>query len=230
MTGFNTNEGAIFINPRSSTSDQFTKFFRTLLPKLSTEDIRILNETYADPASVTSSPYTETRRGLGQQFFRLEQAYGHFAYISPVRQTAQFASSKSPVWLYQFAATSRREGGADHCDHNNFVTYNKEVREFSPSIREISAKMHSYWTSFITTGDPNTEEGLWKERATWPKFVGNEIGAGEKKGWGKIAVFGDGNDEIAGGSERGMAVKIIDDTWVREECGFWESRTELFES
>lgn len=87
--------------------------------------------------------------------------------------------------------------------------------------------MHSYWTSFITTGDPNKEEGLWKERATWPKF---QTGTGENKGWGKIAVFGSGNDEISGGKERGMAVKIIDDTWVREECGFWESRTELFES
>ncbi|CAG8953801.1 hypothetical protein HYFRA_00006693 [Hymenoscyphus fraxineus] len=228
MTGFNTNEGAIFIDPGISTSDQFTKFFRVLLPNLSTEDLRILNEIYPDPTTDPSSPYVETRKELGRQFFRMEQAYGHFAYISPVRQTAHFAaSSGSPVWLYQFAATSRREGGADHCDHNNFVTYNKELREFSPSIREISAKMHSYWTSFVTTGDPNAEEGLWKERATWPRFGVGDAAEGK---WGKIAVFGEGNDEIAGGGERGVAVKIVEDGWVRGECGFWEGRTELFES
>ncbi|CAG8981161.1 hypothetical protein HYALB_00005876 [Hymenoscyphus albidus] len=217
MTGFNTNEGAIFIDPGISTSDQFTKFFRVLLPNLSMEDLRILNETYPDPTTDPSSPYVEARKELGKQFFCMEQAYGHFAYISPVRQPAHFAaSSGSPVWLYQFAATSRREGGADHCDHNNFVTYNREIREFSPSIRDISAKMHSYWTS-----------GVVKERATWPKFGVGDVAEGK---WGKIAVFGEGNDEIAGGGERGVAVKIVEDVWVREECGFWERRTELFES
>ena len=161
LTGFNTNEGAIFVNHTFSTNEQFTSFFHTLLPKLTPTDMSTLSATYPDPLTNATSPYQEFRTGsdIGSQYTRLEQAYGHFAYVNPVRQTAHFASKDAPVWLYHFAVNSRYEGGADHGDHDSFVTYDMIIRDRSPSLREISAKMHAYWTSFITTGDPNSEEG-----------------------------------------------------------------------
>jgi hypothetical protein len=65
-----------------------------------------------------------------------------------------------------------------------------------------------------------------EERATWPKFT---MDAGGKK-YGRAAIFGSGNSEIAGGKEKGMAVKVEEDTWRRKECQYWDERTELFES
>ncbi|KAG9234308.1 cholinesterase [Amylocarpus encephaloides] len=228
MTGFNTNEGANFINPGIATSNEFTTFFSNLIPNFSSDDIRALADMYPDPISDPDSPYVETRPGLGAQFFRTEQAYGHFAYINPVRQTTNFSSQKSSVWLYQFAAKVAREGTL-HAAHDNFATYNIDIWERSPSLREITGKMHAYWTSFITTGDPNTEPGRWEERLTWPKFVmGSETG--DQTQYGEIAVFGQGNDEMTGGAEQGAAVKIVDDGWARDQCMFWDKRTELFES
>jgi hypothetical protein len=161
LTGFNTNEGAVFVDPTVSTDEQFTAFFSLLLPKLSTSDITTLQQTYPDPLTNPTSPFKELRSRdfIGPQYTRLEQAYGHFAYVSPVRQTVDYASKKTPVWLYRFEVNSRHEGGADHGDHDNFVTYDQEIREVSPNVREISGKMHAYWTSFVTTGDPNAEGG-----------------------------------------------------------------------
>ncbi|RDL39149.1 uncharacterized protein BP5553_03489 [Venustampulla echinocandica] len=225
LTGFNTNEGAIFIEPTISTSAQFTSFFATLLPTFSPDDLEALGKVYPDPITHPSSPYTETRKniGLGAQFFRTEQAYGHYAYIAPVRQTARFASKgPAPVYLYHYAVTGRKDGGADHGDHNDFVTYSQEIRNVSPSVMEISANMHAYWTSFITTGDPNTEGGLAKERPTWPKYD-------YAQGVGKVALFGEGNDELASGNQKGVVVKIVDDLWAKEECQFWMERTGLSE-
>ncbi|KAH8687241.1 carboxylesterase [Tricladium varicosporioides] len=221
ITGFNTNEGAMFVPSNLNTTTEFTSFFKTLLPNLSPEDLVALQETYPDPVAHPESKYVETRAGKAPQFSRTEQAYGHFAYVAPVKQTAQFAVKGGlPVYLYHFAVKSH-EDGTDHGDHNSFVTYDKKIRDESPSIREVSAKMHAYWSSFVTTGDPNLEEGQWKERATWPKYSGEG---------GKMAVFGEGNDEIPGGGHRGVAVQIVEDGWAREECKFWMNRTEKFES
>ena len=81
--------------------------------------------------------------------------------------------------------------------------------------------MHAYWTSFILTGDPNAVKGKLGDRVVWPKF--NADGKGE------MVVFGEGNNELIGGKEKGDAVKIGNDTGVREVCKFWMERTELFE-
>ena len=114
LTGYNTNEGAMFTPPGISTPLAFTSFFRTLLPGLSETDLTTLEDLYPDPSTDSSSIYRETRRGLGAQFKRTEQAYGHFAYVAPVKQTARFAANAenaAPVYLYHFAAESSARGG-----------------------------------------------------------------------------------------------------------------------
>jgi carboxylesterase type B len=223
LTGFNTNEGARFVPASTSTGRQFTKFFRTLLPGLSDKDLAELNEMYPDPLIHPSSKYRETRTIVGPQFKRIEQAYGHFAYAAPVRHTAHFAStSDAPVYLYHFAVSSSVKGGADHGTHVAFPTYSQEVRDISDTIDEITGSMHAYWTSFITTGDPNKIRGRFPKRPVWPAYRSG-------KEPGKLVMFGEGNDEIAGGDSEGVAMQIVDDTWAVEECEYWWNRTKLSE-
>lgn len=223
LTGFNTNEGAMFVPASTATGKQFTNFFRTLLPGLSDKDVAKLNEMYPDPLIHPSSKYRETRNGVGAQFKRIEQAYGHFAYTAPVRHTAHFAAiSDVPVYLYHFAVSSSVKGGADHGSHQSFPTYNDEVRDVSDTIDEVTGSMHAYWTSFITTGDPNKIKGRFPNRPTWPVYI-------PEKGKGKLVVFGEGNDEIAGGENEGIAVQVADETFAVVECEYWWDRTELFE-
>jgi len=75
-------------------------------------------------------------------------------------------------------------------------------------------------TSRCYRGDPNAIEGRYPDRLPWPAYTRDA---------GKLIVFGAGNDEYAGGQNKGTAVQIMDDTWALEECRFWWARTELFE-
>jgi carboxylesterase type B len=214
----------MFVPASTATGKQFTNFFRTLLPGLSDKDLAKLNEMYPDPLIHPSSKYRETRKGVGAQFKRIEQAYGHFAYTAPVRHTAHFAATSDvPVYLYHFALSSSVKGGADHGSHQPFLTYNDEVRDVSDTIDEVTGSMHAYWTSFITTSDPNKIKGRFPNRPLWPVYI-------PEKGKGKLVVFGEGNDEMAGGENEGIAVQVANETFAVEECEYWWDRTELFES
>ncbi len=112
-------------------------------------------------------------------------------------------------------------GGAGHGTNNPFVTYNHDIHSRSPSLKEISGTMNAYWTSFILTGDPNTVKGRF-DRPEWPRYSAGE-------GEGKVVVFGEGNDEVAGGGNAGLVVQVKDDGWMRKECEWWSERVEKFE-
>jgi len=242
LTGFNANEGSMFVPQNASTSQDFTDFFSTLLPSLSKYDLDLLNELYPDPVSNKGSKYKETRKGLGAQFTRLEQAYGHFAYVAPVLQTALFASSPPPsasnttsnsspisemkidgplVYLYEFALPTNPNLLTFHGSHAPFITHSPETQRLSTTVKQISGAMHAYWTSFILTGDPNAIRGEEGSRVVWPRFGGEE-----KE---NMVVFGEGNNELIGGRGKGVVVKVKGDGDVRKDCGFWMERTELFE-
>ncbi|CZS99464.1 related to cholinesterase [Rhynchosporium agropyri] len=231
LTGYNTNEGSTFVPTSGQNNKDFTKFFTTLLPGFRKRDIAALQDVYSDPATDSHSKYVEKRPGFGAQFSRMEQAYGHFAYIAPVRQTVHYAATGiAPVYLYHFAAESSARGAA-HGDHIPFVMHTPGVKDESPTVKDISGHMHAYWTSFITSGDPNAVPGRYKERRKWPRYerAGGEDGKGRKGGDGRLLVFGEGNDEVAGGREKGVVVQLKDDGFAAEESEFWWNRTELFE-
>ena len=246
LTGFNTNEAAKFLPSTISQSSDFTKFFHTLLPALTPTDLATIEKLYPDPETDRTSPYHETRPGLGKQFKRLEAAYSQFGYIAPVRHTAHFAAAAQlaaqpanappppPVYLYQFAVQKSVNGGADHGDHSSYVDHAAQVVGFSPTQAQIAGYMHAYWTSFIMTGDPNAVAGRWAERPIWKSYqeVNAEGGTGGKtrtrKRGGKM-VFGMGNDEISGGERKGVVAAMEDDTWAEEQCDFWWSKVDLLE-
>lgn len=85
-TGFNTNEGTYYVPAKMSISDEFTPFFRTLLPAFTEKEIRTIDKLYPDPALNSSSAYVETRDiPVGPQYKRIQAAYGYYAYACPAR-------------------------------------------------------------------------------------------------------------------------------------------------
>ncbi|OAX78904.1 hypothetical protein ACJ72_06783 [Emergomyces africanus] len=228
LTGFNTNEGTSFVPSGMSKSEEFIDFFLELIPSMPETDLKELDKLYPDPLKYPSSPYVETRNiRVGAQFKRVQAAYAHFAYICPVRQTAHEASAgqRAPVFLYHWALNKTVKGGANHGDQVEYETYNPWVRQISAAQDEIAGTLHAYFTSFITTGDPNAVPGRFPDRPQWKPFGG---------GWFKknrtLMLFGEGNDERAGGGGVGIAAQVVSDDWSQEECEFWSERSILTES
>lgn len=95
-----------------------------------------------------------------------------------------------------------------------YETFSPNVREISTSQEEISGVFHAYFTSFIVTGNPNAFRGGYAHRPVWEAYdATRELGK-------KIMVFGEGNDERAGGKGVGVAAQMVDDEWSRRECEF----------
>ncbi|EMR89160.1 putative extracellular lipase protein [Botrytis cinerea BcDW1] len=245
LTGYNTNEGSIFVPKTLDKVGSFLDFFHVLLPNLPMEDLSVIDSLYPNPEYNLDSPYSfnNDALGVGNQFRRLDKAYGDYAYISPVRQTAYFASGEhpyeqplsnsslpkpAPVYLYEYAVNSSVLNGAAHGSQYPFPAYATQVVDKSATTKEIAGLMHAYWTSFIIspTGNPNAIPGRYPTRTVWPEYKGGE---GKRQ---KI-IFGRGNDEIAGGKEKGVVVEIEEDrkdSIDKEACDFWWNRVGLWES
>ncbi|ESZ96864.1 hypothetical protein SBOR_2729 [Sclerotinia borealis F-4128] len=246
LTGYNTNEGSIFVPKAPNNAGSFIDFFHVLLPSLSMDDLSTLDSLYPNPDVKPNSPYAFNNTALivGNQYRRLAKAYADFAYISPVRQTAYFASDehpyensrrnstsfkKSPVYLYEYAVNSSILHGAAHGDQSPFPVFSSEVTRESKTIKDIAGMMHAYWTSFIISqiGDPNAIPGRYPARMLWSEYKG-----GNGKGKRQKMVFGRGNDEIAGGREKGVVVEMEEDRKDGKEgeaCEFWWKRVGLWE-
>jgi carboxylesterase type B len=148
LTGFNTNEGTMFVPPNADTNEDFRSFFGTLIPGFSKKDLDDLEKLYLDPTTDPSSPYRSVPEGMGRQWARLDAAYSDYAYICPVLQSAHFLSTntatsnspsfsksthgtretegKSPVYVYHYAAVSKW-GTANHGDEAAIVAHDMSV-------------------------------------------------------------------------------------------------------
>jgi triacylglycerol lipase len=233
LTGFNHNEGTMYVPKEMDKSEEFPAFFATLLPQLSKPDLATLTTLYPDPATQHDSPYIDTRArsalGIGAQYKRVEAAYGHYAYVCPVRQTARLASAgqRPPVYLYHWAVNKTVLGGANHGDQIWYETMSPRVRDISPTQDRIAKDFNAYLTSFILTGDPNRLEGRKAvRRPEWKAFGGGGEEDEEERG---TMVFGLGNDEAAGGESVGVAAQFVRDDWARDECGFWWEKSAVSE-
>lgn len=204
------------------TPKEFEDFWRTLIPTLSEGDYKAINDLYPDPSTNAKSPYVDTRNiDVGSQYKRLEAAYANYAYICPVRATAHHASSaqEDPVYVYHWALNQTVQRGANHGDNQAYEAYKKVSREFSPTQDKLSGTLHAYVTSFITQGgDPNEIGGRFEDREKWAPFA-----VGKPK---TIMAFGEGNDEMAGGTGLGVIAQMKDDDWRAKECDWWWSKFE----
>lgn len=219
MTGFCRNEGSMYVDKQMSKSEQFTDFFAELLPLLSPSDITTIDELYPDPSKFADSPYVETRDNVGPQYKRIEAAYAQYAYVAPVRQTAEFASAamSSPVYLYQWALDSTILNLANHGDNMRYEVVDPAVVKISPTQRELARTFNAYLTSFIATSDPNKIAPKDLSCPLWESYARDEP---------KAMVFGLENKELVGGPT-GPSAQLLPDTWARKESEFWWSKVDL---
>jgi len=220
MTGFQGNEGSLYVNKKMPTSSEFLDFWKTLLPQMSDEDIQTIHKLYPDPTEVPDSIYKETRleHGVGAMYKRIEAAYAHYAYVAPVRQTAFFASQDAPVYLYHWAMRRDIVDGARHADNMFYEMRDPKFISKSKSQDELSGVLHAYITSFICTGTPNGVEGTYANRTEWKSY---------DKADPKVMIFGRDNEELIGGQTIGEPAIMVDDTYAKEESDFWWSKVEL---
>ncbi|RTE84276.1 hypothetical protein BHE90_001108 [Fusarium euwallaceae] len=215
MTGFTTNEGSLYVDKKMSTGSEFRHFFEELLPLLSKDDINTIDNLYPDPA--TSDEYKETREGMGAQYKRIEAAYAHYAYVAPVRQTAELASPSVPVYLYHWSLVSSVNNGAQHGDNMRYEVCDPNVVKISPAQKEVAGTTNAYVTSFITKGDPNAVGGEYASRPKWEPYDGKAP---------KVLQFGPGNEELIGGGV-GKPAAFVDDVWGRKQSEFWWSKVDI---
>lgn len=220
LTGFATDEGTQFVNPYINSSDAFNQLFTTLIPDFNQTDLQLLNKLYPDPETDPSSPYLENRGlGLGSQYKRAATAYGHYAYVCNVFTTANHASKEVPVWVWHWATSVSRVLGAAHTSHTPYESNEEYIRSISDTQKELAADVAGYMTSFITSGDPNAvRSSLGKNRPEWKKYNTADEGA--------LMVLGDGNDERAGGTNKGVVAAMGVNNRFTDECQFWNSRVD----
>lgn len=223
LTGYNTNEGTIFIPGGADTNADFRAFFTGLIPSFSAADLDALEKLYPDPVTdpnPQANPYRDVPSGKGRQWARLDAAYSHYAYICPVLQTAHFLSTdienQHSVHVYRYAATAQW-GTANHGDEAPVVAH--DVASLGggrlPGLLAVADAMHGAWARFVVSkaGDPNppspekSDDGV----VAWPTFLSpfSPSADGVVREWtgtvrrgetpagetGQLLVFGEGNDE-----------------------------------
>ncbi|KAG5984707.1 hypothetical protein E4U55_003654 [Claviceps digitariae] len=214
MTGFCTHEGTQFVPKAAATNAEFLAFFKMLIPGLSEADLSELAELYPDPVTDPLSPYknldqqrqqqqqqqqqqqsTDTRPGA--QFRRLYSAYGHYAYTCPILHTAHVLSSKGHrVYLYEYAPLGGPFNTCSHGDQLPVVAHQMDLLADKPGLVRTAREMTLRWSRFV--GSPAGE----MDDELWPRF------GGARPEQQQVLVFGDGNDEMAGGTAEGRPVGV----------------------
>ncbi|KAM7208663.1 lipase 1 [Naviculisporaceae sp. PSN 640] len=228
LTGFNTNEGTVFVPADANTNSEFRAFFKALIPGLTPADLDELENLYPDPVTHLMSPYRSVPADKGRQWARLDAAYSHYAYICPVLQTAHFMSNLTdasvPVYVYRYAAKGTW-GTANHGDEAPIVAHDGGFLDGNggmPGLRGVSDAMHAAWSQFVVskTGNITTAEGITRREedgdgggaeedvVQWPEFKSpftrEEAGQKNSKRWKLWGFGGGGSSEEA--SDRGRIV------------------------
>ncbi|RFU80445.1 hypothetical protein TARUN_1769 [Trichoderma arundinaceum] len=239
ITGFCSHEGTTFAPQHASTSAEFRSFFQKLIPSFSEDDLDALELLYPDPLIHPDSPYRQPpgiggpqKRPYGAQFRRIHEAYGHYAYICPVLHTAHTLSrAGARVYLYEYAALSSPFKAASHGDQPPTVTHDLNILESTPGLIAVAKEMNHRWISFSSspsgTLDPDDQDEAWPTfQSPFEGDSSNYTFTGE--GIGELLVFGEGNDEAAGGRNQGTPVKTrtLTDREL-QQCRFWWDRMEL---
>ncbi|KAJ3566731.1 hypothetical protein NPX13_g7025 [Xylaria arbuscula] len=239
ITGFNTNEGASFVPQGANMATAVRSFMSSIIPALQDEDLQTLDELYPSPSTSRGKQlYANAQEStkFGTEFWRLDDAYAHYAYICPVLQTATLASTAqdaAPVYVYHYAPRSATYGATDHGDETWTVVHEMSKIGSFPGLVAVADAMTGAWTRFAATGDPNQSYFGTKANFTWPQYTSpfNSTGTADNNdddSTGLVALFGSGNDEqmkSAGTNNPGTPAKSVPLT-TREiaECKFWWPR------
>ncbi|KAF2001538.1 alpha/beta-hydrolase [Amniculicola lignicola CBS 123094] len=144
------DEGKMFSPRNLTTNAQFLAFMKNLAPGLTDADIADLEELYPDPESATT--YADSPKS--PQFDRVSAAYGDYSYICPVQESAhRMAKARVPIYKARFNTPPGWAQSWEGVPHASDAGYFNGV----PDVKypEISKLYHSYWASFVVSGDPN---------------------------------------------------------------------------
>jgi carboxylesterase type B len=251
LTGFNTNEGAIFLPTGVSDSSALRQVMGAIIPALNETSLEVMEAIYPDPLTSAEGRdmyITKPPAGFGKQFWRLDDAYAHYAYICPVLQTGHYVSSyntsnsEPPVYIYQFAARSQAHGATDHGDEAPVIAHDMQVLSQYPGLTDAADAMTGYWSRFAAYGDPNPTpytslpanlsipwEGFNTPFSDSFSPDGNDGGSDSTAGGkGQIALFGDGNNERMLARGRGSIGVPVQMTTLTDrvvmECRYWMDR------
>ncbi|KAI1354182.1 carboxylesterase 3 [Xylaria sp. FL0043] len=232
MTGFNTNEGASFVPEDADSSTAVRSLMSSIIPSLNDTDLNALDKLYPNVSTIEGKKlYANAKESTkyGIEFWRLDDAYAHYAYICPVLQTATLASTAqgaAPVYVYHYAARSATYGGTDHGDETRVVVHDMSEIGTYPGLVATADAMTGAWTRFAATGDPNLSISGAKANFTWPQYTSPFSSTSDNAGL--VALFGSGNDEqmkSAGTHSRGTPAQSIALTdREKEECKYWWPR------
>ncbi|KAI0200632.1 carboxylesterase 3 [Astrocystis sublimbata] len=239
LTGFNTNEGATFVPEHENESSAVRVLMKSIIPALNETDLTDLDELYPSPSTTNGTElYAKTTQSkrFGTEFWRLDDAYAHYAYICPVLQTATLASSfedAAPIYVYHYAPRSSSFGAADHADEGPIVTHDMSSIGKHPGLIAVADAMTGAWTRFAATGNPNKSQNGDESAFKWPRYFSpfDEGDAdSDDDDAGRLALFGEGNDERMGKNDKGTPVQDIAlTTREKSQCKYWWPRVVLSE-
>ena len=202
-----TDEGKMFAPKNLETNTQFTSFMSNLLPGLNSTDLDELEHLYPDPSNGKGPYSSHVGRLVSTQFERISAAYGDYSYICPVQETAhRLALADAPVYKARFNTPNRSSPhmGVPHASDTQYFNGHAHVQ--FPEVAEI---YHSYYASFVVSGDPNTYKVV--KAPTWDRYKG------------------EGGDQLAvGNAERGGVVIEKESKGIRtEECKWWRDEERM---
>ncbi|KAJ4294078.1 hypothetical protein N0V90_007767 [Kalmusia sp. IMI 367209] len=200
-----TDEGKMFAPKDLSTNIDFVSFMANLLPGLTSDDLAELDELYPDPSD-GQGPYADhVGKFISTQFERISAAYGDYSYICPVQETAiRLAGAGVPVYKARFNTPNGAspQMGVPHASDHGYFNGHTKVQH--PEISEI---YHSYFASFVVSGDPNMYKS--EKAPRWDRYW--------QEGSGQLAV---GNEERGGVvmEEEREGIRMVECRWWRDEA------------
>ncbi|KAH6678931.1 phenmedipham hydrolase [Plectosphaerella plurivora] len=226
ITGFNSHEGAMFLAAtRASTIEDFKMFFKSLIPGLSTAQLEQMVVLYPDPVTAPSGMYLPQPPNASPQFCRLAAAYADQAYIAPLLLTAhRNAQAGEPVHVYEFAARGEPFAAANHGSEGDIVAHDLRNLGAHRGLVKISEVMHGLFAQFVASSPGKgglVFSGHKGTRVQWPRFATPFADSASPEA-GEILVFGDGNNERAGGISSGTPTSVRKLSSLEiERCRFW---------
>lgn len=196
-----SNEGTFFAPKDLTTSEQFIAFLKNMNRGLTDEDLDELEYLYPDPAD-PDSPYADSPQS--PQFKRIAAACGDYMYICPVQETAyRLARADVPVYKARWNTPNYAADwqGVPHASDGAYFTGSPDAQ-----FPELADLYHSYWASFVVSGDPNTYaiEGA----PLWDVYGG--LGLGQ-------LVVGSHNGTGTRMEEEGEGIRMKPCAWWRDE-------------
>ncbi|KAJ5355803.1 Carboxylesterase type B [Penicillium concentricum] len=160
--GDDTNEGTTFVPKSTASVDAADTFIRNQFPSIKQAHISRINSIYL------TENQTETFPGTGSYWRPASTAYGEMRYICPgIDMSSVYAAAGVPSWNYHYAvqdpANESSGMGTYHTVEVNAIWgptntgNNQAPASYYTTNAEIVPMMQGYWTSFITSLDPNTK-------------------------------------------------------------------------